>query len=153
MPMKPNFRQATEKDLPGLVALLADDLLGAQREDSARPLNQRYLDAFAHIRRDPNNELIAVEYNGELAGMLQLTFIPYLTHMGAWRCLIEGVRISANYRGQGFGSRMLTWAIEHARERGCRLVQLTADKQRADALRFYQSLGFKATHEGFKLAL
>ena len=85
--------------------------------------------------------------------MLQLTFIPYLTHIGSWRCLIEGVRIHSNFRGQGLGTAFFKWAIERAKSRHCRIVQLTSDKQRPDALRFYQALGFKATHEGFKLTL
>lgn len=151
--MKLIFREATKNDLPGLVKLLADDELGAGREDTSSPLNQRYLDAFHSIERDPNNELTVVECNGELVGMLQLSFLPYLTHTGSWRCLIEGVRIAGSQRGQGLGTRFFDWAIARARERGCSIVQLTSDKQRPDALRFYESLGFKSTHEGFKLNL
>ena len=116
-------------------------------------MNQRYLDAFASIEADPNNELTLVECEGELAGMLQLTFIPYLTHTGSWRCLIEGVRVAAKYRGQGLGGDFIRWAIERARMRQCSIVQLTSDKQRPDALRFYEALGFEATHEGFKLKI
>lgn len=148
-----NFRKATKNDIPNLVALLADDELGSQREDSSIPVNQRYLDSFDSIDKDPNNELTVVESNGELVGMLQLTFIPYLTHTGSWRCLIEGVRISRNYRGQGMGTRLINWSIERATEMKCSIVQLTSDKQRPDALRFYESLGFQATHEGFKLKI
>lgn len=148
-----NFRKATKSDIPNLVALLADDELGSQREDSSIPVNQRYLDSFDSIDKDPNNELTVVESNGELVGMLQLTFIPYLTHTGSWRCLIEGVRISRNYRGQGMGTRLINWSIERATEMKCSIVQLTSDKQRPDALRFYESLGFQATHEGFKLRI
>ena len=84
---------------------------------------------------------------------MQLTFIPYLTHTGTWRCLIEGVRIAGTHRGQGLGTKMFEWAIQRARERGCQLVQLTSDKRRADAIRFYEALGFAASHEGFKLRL
>lgn len=147
------FRQAVESDIGGLVNLLADDDLGALREDLSRPLNQNYLAAFLSIEQDPNNELTVVECNGELAGMLQLTFIPYLTHTGSWRCLIEGVRIAKEYRGQGLGRQFINRAIERAGERNCRIVQLTSDKQRPEALKFYESLGFQATHEGFKLKL
>lgn len=147
------FRAATEADLPDLIAMLADDAIGAQREDPSSPVNPRYLAAFAHIESDPNNELVVVESAGKVAGLLQLTFIPYLTHTGTWRCLIEGVRIAASHRGQGLGTRMFEWAIERARERGCQLVQLTSDKRRADAIRFYEALGFVASHEGFKLKL
>jgi len=147
------FRKACLADLASLVALLADDKLGALREDVSLPLNAAYLSAFSAIDSDPNNELIVVEDAGELLGMLQLTFIPYLTHQGAWRCLIEGVCIHSRYRGQGLGRHFFQWAIQRARERQCRLVQLTSDKQRPDAIRFYEGLGFQATHEGFKLPL
>lgn len=85
--------------------------------------------------------------------MLQLTFIPYLTHIGSWRCLIEGVIIANTYRGKGLGTEFINWAIKRAKERRCSIVQLTSDKQRPVAIRFYESLGFKATHEGFKLKL
>lgn len=151
--MKLDFRQARESDIPELVNLLADDDLGAAREDVSLPLNQRYPDAFRSIQRDSNNELTVVESNAVLVGMLQLTFMPYLTHTGSWRCLIEGVRIAKDYRGQGLGSRFIDWAIARASERNCGIVQLTSDKKRPDALRFYAALGFEATHEGFKLKL
>jgi ribosomal protein S18 acetylase RimI-like enzyme len=151
--MKLNFRKAIESDISSLVNLLADDDLGATREDISVPLNQDYIDVFHSIEKDPNNELTVVECNGELVGMLQLTFIPYLTHTGSWRCLIEGVRIAGNYRGRGLGTRFIDWAIARAREQNCSIVQLTSDKQRPGALKFYQSLGFQATHEGFKLKL
>jgi len=151
--MNLDFREARESDIPALVNLLADDELGTSREDVSVPLNKRYLDAFHSIEQDPNNELTVVEYNGELVGMLQLTFIPYLTHTGSWRCLIEGVRIAKNFRAKGLGSRFINRAIARAGERNCGIVQLTSDKQRPAALRFYESLGFEATHEGFKLKL
>ncbi len=95
--------------------------------------------------------MIIVERADDLVGMMQLTFIPYLTHTGSWRCLIEGVRVARSHRGKGAGRRMIEWAIERARERRCGIVQLTSDKQRPEALRFYRSLGFNATHEDFKL--
>lgn len=148
-----SYREARENDIPTLVEMLADDELGQTREDLSSPLNPRYLDAFHSIERDPNNELTVVESNGEVVGMLQLTFIPYLTHTGSWRCLIEGVRIASSQRGKGLGSKFLEWAISRAKEKECSIVQLTSDKQRPDAIRFYESLGFKATHEGFKLKL
>lgn len=151
--MKLEFRKATETDVVSLINLLADDDLGADREDISVPLNQSYRDAFHHISADPNNELTVAECDGELVGMLQLTFIPYLTHTGSWRCLIEGVRIARSHRGQGLGTVLLNWAIDRAKQRHCSIVQLTTDKQRPDSLRFYQSLGFQATHEGFKLKL
>ena len=131
-----NFREANESDLSALVDLLADDVLGAKREDISIPLNPNYLDAFHSIEADSNNELTVVEADGELVGMLQLTFIPYLTHIGSWRCLIEGVRIANTYRGKGLGTEFINWAIKRAKERRCSIVQLTSDKQRPDAIRF-----------------
>lgn len=151
--MNLNFRKARESDISNLVNLLADDDLGATREDISIPINQGYIEAFHSIEKDSNNELTVVECNDDLVGMLQLTFIPYLTHTGSWRCLIEGVRIARNFRGQGLGTRFIEWAITRATEKHCSIVQLTSDKQRPDALRFYESLGFEATHEGFKLKL
>jgi len=147
------FRKALLTDIANLVSMLSDDKLGALREDSSQPLNINYLHAFSEIERDANNELTVVESDGEVVGMLQLTFIPYLTYVGSWRCLIEGVRIHSGHRGQGLGAKFLKWAIERAKTRKCKIVQLTSDKERPSALRFYESLGFKATHEGFKLKL
>lgn len=147
------FRAARESDLPALVSMLAQDGLGAQREDDSEPLNRNYIDAFDAINRDPNQALVVAELDHRVVGMMQLSFIPYLTHIGSWRCLIEGVRIHADYRGRGLGNAMIEWAIDAARKRNCRIVQLTSDKQRPDALRFYAALGFEATHEGFKLKL
>jgi len=151
--MNLKFREALEMDIPYLVEMLSDDELGAIREDNSSPINQNYLKAFHSIEKNPSNELVVVENNGELVGMLQLTFIPYLTHIGSWRCLIEGVRIHSKYRGQGLGNEFFEWAIERAKTKRCNIVQLTSDKQRPDALRFYENLGFEATHEGFKMKL
>jgi ribosomal protein S18 acetylase RimI-like enzyme len=151
--MNLDFRQAEETDISNLVNLLADDELGAEREDVSIPLNEKYVEAFQSIDKDPNNELMVVECDAQLVGMMQLTFIPYLTHTGSWRCLIEGVRISREYRGRGLGREFINRAIGRAKQRHCSIVQLTSDKQRPRALRFYESLGFRATHEGFKLRL
>lgn len=151
--MELNYRQAVISDVEALVQLLANDPLGSQRENPSLPLQDSYLDAFKSIDDEPNNLLLVVETDNNLVGMLQLTFIPYLTHTGSWRCLIEGVRIHEHYRGQGLGELMFKHAIELAKEKGCKVVQLTSDKQRPDAIRFYEKLGFKATHEGFKLAI
>lgn len=147
------FREALEKDVTALVELLADDGLGQLREDTSKPLNESYLLAFKQISCDSNNELIVVEENQIIVGMLQLTFIPYLTHIGSWRCLIEGVRIHSKYRNTGLGTKLFNWAIARAKIKRCDIVQLTSDKQRPNALRFYENLGFEATHEGFKLKL
>ena len=148
-----NFRVARSEDLGALVTMLANDQLGAAREDASTPLNAKYLDMFEVIHNDPNNELMVAEFSGEVIGMLQLTFIPYLTHLGSWRCLIEGVRVREDFRGRGIGEKMFRFAIERAREKGCPMVQLTSNKQRAGALKFYELLGFNASHEGFKLSL
>ena len=147
------FRTAQPGDLETLVAMLADDPLGARRERAQTPLPPDYAAALATIDTDPNNELIVACSDDPVVGMLQLTFIPYLTHQGSWRALIEGVRVHRNWRSRGIGEALLAWAIARARGRHCRMVQLTTDKQRADALRFYERLGFRATHEGMKLQL
>lgn len=148
------FRRATSADLLAIVDLLADDPLGASRENFVVPLPQAYVDAFAAIDRDPNNELVVVDTAGHrVIGVLQLTFIPYITYQGGWRALIEGVRVADEFRSGGVGRQMLSWAIQRARDRGCHMVQLTSDKARADAIRFYEQLGFVASHEGMKLHL
>jgi ribosomal protein S18 acetylase RimI-like enzyme len=151
------FRRAVAEDLAAIVALLADDGLGRGREDSRVPINPRYLEAFVVIDADPNQLLVvAVDgtgAGGAVIGYLQLTFIPGLSRIGQWRGQIESVRVAAARRGQGVGRAMLAWAIDRCRMRGCGLVQLTTDKSRSDARRFYESLGFIASHEGMKLAL
>jgi GNAT superfamily N-acetyltransferase len=144
------LRRATEADLPAIVALLADDVLGAAREAPGDPA---YAAAFAAIEADPNQMLAVAEEAGRVLGCLQLTFIPGLSRRGMWRGQIEGVRVAAGQRGTGLGRRMFEWAIAQCRARGCGLVQLTTDKARPDAHRFYESLGFVASHEGMKLAL
>ena len=151
--MELKYHSANYEDLESLVSLLSNDALGNKREDSSIPLNASYIAAFRAIEVDPNNELLVAKLEDQLVGMLQLTFIPYLTHIGSWRCLIEGVRIHEKYRGMGYGEQMFEYAINLAKKKGCNMVQLTSDKQRPDAIRFYEKLGFKASHEGFKLAL
>lgn len=147
------FRIATVDDLYKIVEMLADDELGRVRERFETPLPESYVRAFEAIDSDPNNELIVSCLNEEIVGVLQLTFTPYLTHQGSWRATIEGVRTASSVRGEGMGSQLIQWAIERAKERGCHMVQLTTDKKRADALRFYERLGFTATHEGLKMKL
>jgi ribosomal protein S18 acetylase RimI-like enzyme len=147
------FRCARHHDLPAIVRLLADDPLGAKRERYETPLPQAYVRAFEAIDADPNNELVVACLEGEVVGVLQLTFIPYLTYQGGWRALIEAVRIDSRQRSRGLGRKMFEWAIARSRDRGCHLVQLTTDKSRPDAKRFYESLGFAASHEGMKLQL
>ena len=147
------FRAATRADLPGIIALIADDQLGQTRDDASLPLDQRYLDGFAAIERDPNQMLVAVEGDGALIGCMQLTFIPGVSRRGAWRGHIESVRVARSKRGGGLGTAMFEWAIAECRRRGCSLVQLFTDKSRKDAHRFYERFGFKASHEGMKLPL
>ncbi|MBZ5201493.1 GNAT family N-acetyltransferase [Planomicrobium chinense] len=147
------FRNAVREDLDRIVEMLADDVLGKERERFEQPLPNFYIQAFEAIEADPNNELIVACLDGEIVGVQQITFTPYIARQGSWRATIEGVRTAASVRGKGIGRQMISWAIERAKERGCRMVQLTSDKQREDALRFYGQLGFEATHEGLKLQL
>src|SRR5258706_10266790 len=150
---EPHFRRAIRTDLPAIVALLADDSLGQSREDPGLPVNARYVAAFEAMDRDPAHLLTVVERDGTVVGCLQLSFIPGLSRLGMLRGQIESVRIAASQRGGGLGRAVFEWAIAECRARGCGLVQLTTDKARPDARRFYESLGFKASHEGMKLAL
>lgn len=145
------FREATVKDLKSIVSLLANDILGEKREQNVHPLPDSYENAFIHIDSDPNQELIVVEENGEVVGTLQLTFIQYITYQGGIRAQLEAVRIRDDKRGSGLGQKMLEWAINRAEKRGVHLIQLTSDKQRKNALKFYEKLGFKASHEGMKM--
>jgi len=147
------FRTAVRADLPDIVRMLADDVLGAEREEYVSPLPDSYYTAFEAIDRDANNELVVVELEGKVVGVLQLTYIPYITYRGSWRALIEGVRVDPSVRSSGVGRKFFTWAIARARNKGCHLIQLTSDKARPDAIRFYESLSFVASHEGLKLHL
>jgi GNAT superfamily N-acetyltransferase len=151
--MSLTFRRAKRADLPTLVQLLADDFLGARRELVSDPLLPGYVAAFEAIAADPNEMLLVADLDGAVVGMLQLSFLRHLTYQGGLRAHIEGVRTRSDIRGQGIGRQLMAHAIETARERGCYMVQLTTDKQRPDAIRFYESLGFEARHEGFKMML
>jgi GNAT superfamily N-acetyltransferase len=144
------FRDARREDVPAIVALLADDVLGAEREAAA---DEAYQVAFEQVQSDPRSRLIVAEADGQVAGTLQLSMLPGLSRRGMLRAQIEGVRVAAPHRGRGLGRAMIEWAIGQARENGCGLVQLTSDKRRNDADRFYESLGFTASHEGLKLPL
>lgn len=147
------FRAARRGDIEAIVRLLADDDIGAGREQIGDEVPSSYHDAFAAIDADANNELLVGEAGGRVVGVLQLTFIPNLTYRGGWRAQIEGVRVAADQRGLGLGAALMRHAIARAEERGCVLVQLTTDKRRADARRFYERLGFQGSHEGMKLFL
>ncbi|MET8568003.1 GNAT family N-acetyltransferase [Streptomyces sp. NPDC004783] len=146
-----DIRAAAEDDIPAIVAMLADDPLGAQREspDDMSP----YLVAYERLRDDPNQHLVVAVREGRVVGTLQLTIIPGLSRRGATRSIVEGVRIHADERGSGLGTRLIEWAVAESRRQGCHLVQLTSDKTRTDAHRFYERLGFSASHTGFKLQL
>lgn len=145
------IRPAVPDDIPAIVAMLADDPLGAQREspDDMTP----YLAAFERLAEDPNQNLVVAEREGRVVGTLQLTIVPGLSRKGAVRSIIEAVRVHADERGSGLGTRFIEWAVDESRRQGCQLVQLTSDAKRTDAHRFYERLGFTASHVGFKLQL
>ena len=145
------IRPAARADLPTIVAMLADDPLGARRERPDMP--ESYLQAFEAIDQSPGDHLVVAAQGEQVIGVLQLTVIQYLTYRGGKRALIEGVRVHRDARGAGVGRLMFEWAIAAARDTGCHVVQLTTDKQRPDAFAFYEALGFVASHEGMKLHL
>lgn len=146
-----DIRPAALADIPAVVAMLADDPLGAQREspDDLVP----YRSAFRRMCDDPNQHLVVAVREDQVVGTLQLTVIPGLSRRGATRSVIEGVRVHAEERGSGLGTQLIQWAVDESRRQGCQLVQLTSDNTRTDAHRFYERLGFTASHVGFKLAL
>ncbi|MCX8282137.1 GNAT family N-acetyltransferase [Phyllobacterium sp. 0TCS1.6C] len=150
---EPRFRTAERADLPAIVAMLADDELGKSRERVSDPVDPAYQAAFEAIEADRNQALVVADDAGAIVGCLQLSFIPGLSRLGMWRGQIESVRIASSHRGAGIGRRMIRHAIDMARARNCRLVQLTSDKARPEAIRFYEELGFTASHEGLKLNL
>lgn len=145
------IRPAAPDDLPAIVAMLADDPLGARREtpDDLTP----YAAALTRLTADPNQHLAVAVRDDRVVGTLQLTVIPGLSRRGSTRSIIEGVRIHADERGSGLGTRLIEWAIDASRRQNCQLVQLTSDATRTDAHRFYERLGFEASHVGFKLSI
>jgi len=145
------LRQAKREDVFEIVKMIANDKLGKLREDFKHPLPNTYYAAFENIKNDDNQELIVVENEEEVIGTMQLSFIQYLTYQGGIRAQIEAVRVREDQRGKGIGEKMFKWAIERAKERKAHLIQLTTDKKRPEALKFYEKLGFKASHEGMKL--
>lgn len=148
------FREANREDVLEIVRMIANDKLGQLREDFKDPLPDQYYAAFENIKNDKNQELIVLENeNKEVIGTLQLSFIQYLTYQGGIRAQIEAVRIHHDHRGKGIGKQLFNWAINRAKQRKAHVVQLTTDKKRPEALRFYEKLGFKASHEGMKLHL
>jgi len=147
------FRLATRDDVAPIVRMLADDFLGSGRDQPGDVLAESYYTSFEALDADPNNELYVVELDSEIVGTFHLTFIPGLSNNGAWRAQIESVRVAAPYRSQGIGKRMFDWTVEHARARGCRVLQLSTHVDRKDAHRFYERLGFASSHVGMKLVL
>ena len=145
------FRKATKNDLPFIVKLMANDKLGKLRENYREPLPQSYYDAFEIIISDPNQELMVAENDKEILATFQLTFIPYLSFQGKLRAQIENVFVREDLTGQGIGKKIFEWVIQRAKERNAHLLQLTSDKQRPRAIKFYEDLGFIASHEGMKL--
>jgi GNAT superfamily N-acetyltransferase len=147
------FRPATINDLPEIVRMLADDFLGAQREQYEDPLPESYIKAFQEIDADKNNHLLIAEIGGEVIGTLQLTYTPSISFRGGKRATVESVRVDEKYRGKGIGRELMLYAIARAKEEGCISMQLTTNNDREDAHRFYRNLGFEDSHVGMKLRL
>ncbi|GAA2946095.1 GNAT family N-acetyltransferase [Streptomyces enissocaesilis] len=145
------IRPAAPADLPSIVAMLADDPLGARREspDDLTP----YTAALTRLADDPNQHVVVAVREGRVVGTLQLTVIPGLSRRGSTRSLVEGVRVHTDERGSGLGTQLIEWAIDESRRQNCQLVQLTSDATRTDAHRFYERLGFEASHIGFKMSI
>jgi GNAT superfamily N-acetyltransferase len=150
-PLAVTMRPATAEDIPAIVAMLADDHLGEQRESPGEP--ELYRPAFDRVTDDPNQHLVVAEHEGKALGTLQLTLIPGLSRRGATRATIEAVRVHSEARDSGLGTQLIEWAVNEARRQGCALVQLTSDATRVGAHRFYERLGFEASHLGFKMLL
>lgn len=146
------LRKATIADVPAIVGLLAEDVLGQTREIPVSA-GDCYYQAFAAITADAHQELLVVEKESQIVATLQLSFIPNMTLQGAWRCQVEGVRVKASQRGEGIGRWLFEQVFARAKNRGCQLVQLTTNSSRLEAVKFYESLGFEASHVGFKRRL
>lgn len=149
----PRVRAAQQADLQAIVRLLADDPLGMDRETPAEPLPEGYLQAFQEIQASPGEYLLVAESGGRVVGCLQLSLLPSLTFGGRRRAQIEGVRIAPAHRGEGIGRLMIEAVKRHAQEAGCHVIQLTTNRQRPQARRFYEKLGFVDSHHGLKLYL
>ena len=147
------FRNATADDLPFIVAIYVEDAMIRTDDDPAEAMSKPYLDALAAIDADPNQILAVAELDGERVGTIQVTFVPGINRRGMWKGLIEGVHISAAHRNKGLGAELVDWALERCRERGCGMAQLTSNKKRLDAHRFYERHGWQKSHEGFKYYL
>jgi GNAT superfamily N-acetyltransferase len=146
-----DIRRATRADIPAIVEMLRDDPLGATREST--PTDPVYRTAFEAIDADPHQWLVVGVRAGEVVATMQVTIIPGLSRKGASRALLEAVRVRSDQRGGGLGTTLIGWAVEKARAEGCAVLQLTTDKSRVDAHRFYERLGFRGSHLGYKLPL
>lgn len=147
------YRDATDADLPFIVGLIVEDTVVETDDSVADAMHADYRNALAAMTNDPHHRMIVAELDGVAVGCVQLTFLPGLMRRGMWRALVEVVHIADDRRGQGLGGEMMRWVIEESRRRGCGMVQLTSNKKRPDAHRFYERLGFAKSHEGFKLYL
>ncbi|MAS94858.1 MAG: GNAT family N-acetyltransferase [Verrucomicrobiales bacterium] len=147
------IREAVPTDLPTIVRMLADDVLGSNRESYCEPLPREYHTAFEEISESDDNILLVAVFDKMVVGVLQVTFVPYLTFRGGKRALVEGVRVEKAFRSKGIGRLLLEEVVRRSKERGCHLIQLTTDKSRREARKFYESCGFVASHEGLKLFL
>jgi GNAT superfamily N-acetyltransferase len=147
------YRSANPADLPFIVGLIVEDSVVVTNDDADDAMHADYTAALAAIDADPNEEMIVVEDAGVPVGCFQLSYLPGLMRRGMWRGQIEAVHVAAEHRNRGLGSEMMRWALERCRQRGCGMVQLTSNKKRLDAHRFYERLGFQKSHEGFKYYL
>jgi len=151
--MSLTYRKAIESDLPFIVRLLTEDAVRVTDDRPDEPFHPRYVTALRELDADPNQMMMLAILDGEPVGTVQLTFIPGIAALGTKRCLVEAVHIAPAHRSKGLGTEMIQWAIKQARQRGCGMVQLTSNKKRLDAHRFYERLGFLKSHEGFKYYL
>lgn len=147
------IRKAEKNDIEAILQIMLEDMIGEKEDYDGNKIHENYIKAFETINRNDWQYLAVAVQNSKVIGTFQLSFIPNIIYTGALICLVEAVLVSSEYRGKGIGSYMMKWAIDTAKEKGCRLVELTSNKLRNDAHRFYKQLGFIATHEGFKLDL
>ena len=147
------IRHARRSDLEAIVRVIADDESALHNDSPAPEYRAAYAHAFEQIESDPRNELFVAEVEETVVGTFQLTYMPHIFDRGAERAQLEGIFVAPASRGQGIGGKMMAFALERARARGCRMAQLNSNKARASAHRFYEAAGFTASHEGFKAML
>jgi N-acetylglutamate synthase-like GNAT family acetyltransferase len=151
--MNLTYRKATEADLEMIISLLLQDEHGIKRENNTKPLASRYFDIFEKIDKDLNQYLMVVESNQEIIATCHLSMMPSLTFVGTMRMQIEAVRVHDQYRGQGVGESMIRQAIKYGQKNGADIIQLTSNRVRSRAIKFYEKIGFISTHVGMKLIL